>query len=156
MPEKSLGIRKKAAKKKGTPVMLKDSDVGAGAGRSKHSLKKSSGIAAVGARAMKAEFEDRSVSTRRSPGMGKSTRRKAVPLPEGGASSSSRRKTIPTQAAAAYRKDGSPKRPSSEAGKRKATRSARGTDLQGRKKAPGQMGVKRKGGPRKRLPLHGG
>ena len=156
MPEKSLETRARAAKKKGTPVMLKDTDVGRAGGRSNHALKKSGGIASDGPRALKAEFEDRSVSTRRSPGQGKNAKRKAVPLPEGGASSSSRRKTLPSAAAAAYRKDGSPKRPSSEAVKRKVTRSARGTEVQGRKKAPGQMAVKRKGGPRKSLPLHGG
>jgi hypothetical protein len=154
MPEKSLETRAKTAKKKGAPLMLKDTDLGRAAGRSNHALKKSGGIATDGPRALKAEFEDRKVSTRRSPGQGKS--RKAAPLPEGGASSTSRRKTLPSVAAAAYRKDGSPKHPSSEAARRKVTRSARGTDLQGRKKAPGQMAVKRKGGPRKRLPLHGG
>jgi hypothetical protein len=155
MPEKSLETRARAAKKKGTPVMLKDTDVGRAGGRSSHAVKKSRGIASDGPRALKAGFEDRSVSTRRSPGRGKGARGKTLPLPEGG-SSSSRRKTLPTAAAAAYRKDGSPKRPSSEAGVRRKTASTRGTDVQGRKKAPGQLGVKRKGGPRKRLPLHGG
>jgi hypothetical protein len=155
MPEKSLETRARAAKKKGTPVMLKDTDVGRAGGRSSHAVKKSRGIAADGPRALKAGFEDRSVSTRRSPGQGKASRGKSLPLPEGG-SSSSRRKTLPTVAAAAYRKDGSPKRPSSEAAQRRKSASARGTDLQGRKKAPGQMGVKRKGGPRKSLRLHGG
>lgn len=156
MPEKSLEARARAAKRKGTPVMLKDSDVGRAAGRSSHAVKKSRGLATEGPRALKAGFEDRSVSTRRSPGQGKSARRKAVPLPEGGATSSSRRKTLPSVAAAAYRKDGSPKHPSSEAAKRHRAQSARGTPVLGRKKAPGQMAVKRKGGPRKRLPLHGG
>jgi hypothetical protein len=156
MPEKSLGARVKAAKKKGTPVMLKDSDVGGAAGRSTHSVKKSRGIAAVEGRAMKATFEDRNVSSRRSPGMGKRLRSKQLPVPEGRGSSSSRRKTLPTEAAAGYRKDGTPKRPSSEAGARRKAASARGTDVLGRKKAPSQLGVKRKGGPRKSLPLHGG
>ena len=156
MPEKSLGIRMKAAKKKGSPVILKDTDVGAGSGRSSHSTKKSRGIAAVASRALKGEFDDRSVSTRRSPGMGKRTRNPLLPLPEGTGSSSSRRKTLPSEAAAGYRKDGKPKHPSSEAGLRRRAQSTRKDDVVGRKKAPSQMGVKRKGGPRKRLPLHGG
>jgi hypothetical protein len=54
-------------------------------------------------------FEDRSVSPRKPPGRGLTAKSKKLPLPELG-SSTSRRKTLPAQAAAGYRKDGTRKR----------------------------------------------
>jgi hypothetical protein len=55
-----------------------------------------------------ATFADRNVSPRRPPGKGLTTKSRKLPVAEGG-SSTSRRKTLPTVAAAAYRKSGKPK-----------------------------------------------
>lgn len=104
MPEKTLATRAKQAKKKGTTLRRKATDVGAAAGKSRRSVKKSSRTAGdVG-------FADRNVSPRSAPGKGLTARSKKLPVAEGGRSSTSRRKTLPTAAAAAYRKDGTRKR----------------------------------------------
>jgi hypothetical protein len=104
MPEKTLVTRAKQAKKKGTTLRRKASDVGAAYGESPHHAKKSSrALGDVG-------FADRHVSPRSPPGKGLTARSKKLPVPEGGRSSASRRKTLPSVAAAAYRKDGTAKR----------------------------------------------
>jgi hypothetical protein len=167
MPEKTRQLRVKRAKAKGTTVTLKATDTGdIPAGKSAHALKKSRGITG------RTRVADRSVSRRRPPGEGKTTQSIQLPLPETG-SSTSRRRTIPDEAAAgyrhdmrrktvatepvaAYRREERPKTPRNEAQQRQETRSKRGSPVQGRKKAPSEMGVTRRGGPRKRLPLHGG
>ncbi len=68
------------------------------------------------------------------------------------------RKTLPHDEAAALRRQQALERvtlgPAAEPHEPKSHR--RKTGLQGRKKAPSQMRVKRAGGPAKRLPLHGG
>jgi hypothetical protein len=68
------------------------------------------------------------------------------------------RKTLPRDEAAALRRQKALDRvtlgPAAETHEPKSNR--RKTSLQGRKKAPSQMRVKRAGGPAKRLPLHGG
>ncbi len=103
MPEKTLAARAKQAKKKGTTLRRKATDVGAAAGKSPRQAKKSrSNVGDVG-------FADRTVSPRSAPGTGLRTKSKKLPVAEGG-SSTSRRKTLPAAAAAAYRKDGTPKR----------------------------------------------
>jgi hypothetical protein len=104
MPEKTQAFRAKAAKKKGTTMQLKATDVDAAGGMSTHKAKKKRGLdqASVG-------FEDRSVSPRKPPGRGLTAKSKKLPLPELG-SSTSRRKTLPAEAAAGYRKDGTRKR----------------------------------------------
>jgi hypothetical protein len=104
MPEKSQGLRAKAAKKKGTTMALKATDVQAAGGMSTHKAKKQGGkdLGEVG-------FMDRSVSPRKPPGRGLTAKSRKLPLPESG-SSTSRRKTIPSEAAAGYRKEGTRKR----------------------------------------------
>ncbi len=103
MPEKTLAARAKQAKKKGTTLRRKATDVGAATGESPRRVKKSaSNVDDVG-------FADRTVSPRSAPGTGLRTKSKKLPMAEGG-SSTSRRKTLPTAAAAAYRKDGTRKR----------------------------------------------
>jgi hypothetical protein len=68
------------------------------------------------------------------------------------------RKTLPRDEAALLRREKALQRvtlgPAAEIHEPKSHR--RKTSLQGRKKAPSQMRVKRAGGPAKRLPLHGG
>ena len=68
------------------------------------------------------------------------------------------RKTLPRDEAALLRREKALERvtlgPAAEIHEPKSHR--RKTSLQGRKKAPSQMRVKRAGGPAKRLPLHGG
>lgn len=149
MPEKSAIQRAKRAKAKGTTEVLKDSDVGRVGRRSAHAAKKSHGIAGVRA------FEDRSVSPRRPKGEGRTARSEKLPL-EGGGSSSSRKKTLPAAAAAAHRKDEPKRSAGPSAGERHKTKLRRTTPLKGRKKAPGEMGIKHAGGPKKRMPIHGG
>lgn len=125
MPEKTLATRAKQAKKKGTTMRRKATDVHAAYGESTHRAKKSRDtLDDVG-------FADRRVSPRKPPGMGLTAKSKKLPVPEGG-SSTSRRKTLPTAAAAAYRKEGTPKRttgrgdtPPLKAGKAYASKSGR-------------------------------
>lgn len=67
------------------------------------------------------------------------------------------KKTLPRDEAAALRREKALKRvtlgPAAEEHKPKSHRGR--TPVQGRKKAPSEMNVKRKGGPRKRSALHG-
>jgi hypothetical protein len=104
MPEKTQAFRAKTAKKKGTTMQLKATDVHAATGLSTHKAKKigSLDLPEVG-------FEDRSVSPRKPPGRGLTAKSRKLPLPELG-SSTSRRKTLPAEAAAGYRKEGTRKR----------------------------------------------
>lgn len=104
MPEKTQATRAKQAKKKGTTLQLKASDVGAAYGESPHHAKKSSGKLDTAV-----TFADRNVSPRSPPGKGATAKSRKLPV-VGGGSSTSRRKTLPTVAAAAYRKSGAPKR----------------------------------------------
>ncbi|MFY0572184.1 hypothetical protein ACN28E_51285 [Archangium lansingense] len=167
MPEKTQQSRAKRAKAKGTTVTVKASDVGdVPAGKSAHALKKSRGIVGT------ARSSERSVSRRRPPGEGKTAQSLKLPLPETGSTTSRRKtipneaatqyrhgphsKTVPTEAAAAYRREERPKNPRNEAKQRQETRSKRGSPVQGRKKAPSEMDITHRGGPRKRLPIHGG
>ncbi|MCY1082722.1 hypothetical protein [Archangium lansingense] len=167
MPEKTQQSRAKRAKAKGTTVTVKASDVGdVPAGKSAHALKKSRGIVGT------ARSNERSVSRRRPPGEGKTAQSLKLPLPETGSTTSRRKtipneaatqyrhgphsKTVPTEAAAAYRREERPKNPRNEAKQRQETRSKRGSPVQGRKKAPSEMDITHRGGPRKRLPIHGG
>jgi hypothetical protein len=68
------------------------------------------------------------------------------------------KKTLPRDEAAALRRTKALARvtlgPAAEIHEPKSNR--RKTSLQGRKKAPSQMRVKRAGGPARRIPLHGG
>ncbi|WP_224362820.1 hypothetical protein [Hyalangium versicolor] len=100
MPEKTHALRAKTAKKQGTTLALKGSDIHATEGLSTHRAKKIGGreFGDVG-------FVDRSVSPRRPPGKGLTAKSRKLPLPELG-SSTSRRKTLPAEAAAGYRKEG--------------------------------------------------
>jgi hypothetical protein len=167
MPEKTKQVRAKRAKAKGTTVTVKATDTGdIPAGKSAHALKKSRGI--VG----RAAAADRSVSRRRPPGEGKTAQSLKLPVPETGSSTSRRRtipdeaaaqyrhdlrrKTVATEPAAAYRREERPKVPRNEAKQRQEARSKRGSPVQGRKKAPSEMGITHRGGPRKRLRIHGG
>jgi hypothetical protein len=54
-------------------------------------------------------FADRNVSPRKPPGRGLTAKSRKLPLPETG-SSTSRRKTLPAEAAAGYRKEGTRKK----------------------------------------------
>jgi hypothetical protein len=69
------------------------------------------------------------------------------------------RKTLPRDDAALLRREKALARvtlgPAAEVHEPKSNR-RRMTTLKGRKKAPSEMNVKHKGGPKKRLPLHGG
>ncbi len=69
------------------------------------------------------------------------------------------RKTLPRDDAAALRRQKTLERvtlgPAAELHEPKSNR-RRMTTLKGRKKAPSEMNVKHKGGPKKRLPIHGG
>ncbi|AKQ70529.1 hypothetical protein A176_007441 [Myxococcus hansupus] len=105
MPEKSQAERVKRAKRQGTTLELKPTDVHRAGSDSAHKAKKS-GRRAIGKRT----FEDRSVSPRRAPGQGLTAKSRKLPEPEPGQSSTSRRKTLPAVAAAAYRKEGRPKK----------------------------------------------
>jgi hypothetical protein len=68
------------------------------------------------------------------------------------------RKTLPRDEAAALRRQKTLERvtlgPAAEVHAPKSHRKE--TSLKGRKKTPSEMGVKHKGGPRKRLRIHGG
>ncbi|MFP2932404.1 hypothetical protein ACLESO_46100 [Pyxidicoccus sp. 3LG] len=105
MPEKTRAVRAKAAKKKGTTMELKATDVHRAGADSTHKAKKS-GRRTLG----RVGFEDRAVSPRKPPGSGLTTKSSKLPAPELGASSMSRRKTLPAEAAVAYRKEGRAKR----------------------------------------------
>ena len=167
MPEKSKQLRARRAKAKGTPLTVMASDTGdIPAGKSAHALKKSRAIVGT------ARTTERSVSRRRPPGEGKTAQSLKLPLPETGSTTSRRktipdeaaaqyrhgphRKTVPTEAPVAYRREERPKKPRNEARQRQETRSKRGSPVQGRKKPPSEMDITHRGGPRKRLPLHGG
>jgi hypothetical protein len=104
MPEKPQAFRAKSAKKKGTTMALKATDLQAAEGLSTHKAKKIGGkeLGEVG-------FMDRSVSPRKPPGRGLTAKSRKLPLPETG-SSTSRRKTLPAEAAAGYRKEGTRKK----------------------------------------------
>ncbi|KFE66061.1 hypothetical protein [Hyalangium minutum] len=104
MPEKPQAFRAKSAKKKGTTMALKATDLHVAEGLSSHKAKKIGGreLGEVG-------FMDRSVSPRRPPGRGLTAKSRKLPLPETG-SSTSRRKTLPAEAAAGYRKEGTRKK----------------------------------------------
>ena len=167
MPEKTKQLRAKRAKAKGTTMTVMAADTGdVPAGKSAHALKKSRSI--VGRTAT----TERSVSRRRAPGEGKTAQSLKLPLPETGSTTSrrrtipdeaatqyrhgQRRKTVATEAAAAYRREERPKQPRNEARQRQEVRSKRGSPVQGRKKTPSEMDITHRGGPRKRLPIHGG
>ena len=149
MPEKTQEERTRRAKAQGTPKGVKASELGRAGGLSAHAAKKSRAV--VG----RDTFEDRAVSARRPPGEGKTRRGEKLPAAEGG-STRLRRKTLPVEAAVAYRKDERRKQPRGEAAPRQEARRQQGSAVRGRKKAPGEMNVKRRGGPKKRQPLHGG
>ena len=104
MPEKPQAFRAKSAKKKGTTMALKATDLHAAESLSPHKAKK------IGRKSLgEVGFMDRSVSPRKPPGRGLTAKSRKLPLPELG-SSTSRRKTIPVEAAAGYRKEGTRKR----------------------------------------------
>lgn len=129
MPQKTLNERAKQAKRRGEPVAIKMSDVEDTGPMSPHAEKKQRALVGF------AKPADRNVSRKRPPGRGK---------------------TLKTPAAAAYRrKPRSAKTGGDDIGvglsKGRNTRR-----VQGRKKAPSQMNLKRKGGPFKRTRLHGG
>jgi hypothetical protein len=131
MPEKTRAIRAKQAKKQGIPMALKATDVHRAAGESAHKAKKS-GRLALGSQ----EFEDRSVSPRKPPGKGLTTRSAKLPVPERGSSSMSRKKTLPAEASVAYRKEGRAKKTTGrgdttplKAGKPYKSRGARKTSI---------------------------
>ncbi|AEI64092.1 hypothetical protein [Corallococcus macrosporus] len=105
MPEKSQTERVKRAKRQGTTLELKPTDVHRAGTDSAHRAKKS-GRRALGKQA----FADRNVSPRHAPGTGLTAKSRKLPEPEPGQSSTSRRKTLPSAAAAAYRKEGRPKK----------------------------------------------
>ncbi|MCI0569192.1 MAG: hypothetical protein L0Y66_00415 [Myxococcaceae bacterium] len=71
---------------------------------------------------------------------------------------SSRKLTLPRDEAAALRRELNVLRATpGPAAKKAVPKSGRAkTTVQGRKKAPSQMKVKSRGGPKRRMPLHGG
>lgn len=132
MPQHSLQDRIKRAKRRGITPSLKDAELGRPV-RSKHAAKKSSHKAGT------AKIPDRHVSRRSPPGEGVSGRKRVV------------------DERAAYRAENA----ASGGGRGRRyhvsePHQRRTTTVRGRKKAPSAMGVKHKGGPRKRSRLHGG
>ena len=75
MPEKNRAERERRAKSRGVTVAVKERDVTGARTLSGHSAKKSGGVVT------RAGFNDRSVSTGRSPGRGKTLRGRVLPLP---------------------------------------------------------------------------
>ncbi|HLL84695.1 MAG TPA: hypothetical protein VK420_18655 [Longimicrobium sp.] len=129
MPQKTLNERAKQAKRRGEKVPIKLSDVGDTGALSTHAAKKHRGMVGM------VKTADRSVDAKRPPGRGKT-------------------KTMP--AAAAYvRKARSAKTAGEDVGVG-LSKGANRNRTSGRKKAPSQMNIKRKGGPMKRSRLHGG
>lgn len=132
MPRHSLKAETRIAKRRGTRPTFKESDFGKATASTAHAAKKSrfnAGMAKVG---------ERATSPRSAPGEGGSRRRaiadrRAAYRAENAASGGGR-----------GRKEGH-----EEHARAKST-------VQGRKKPPSQMKVKRKGGPRERSPLRGG
>lgn len=138
MPVKTLNERIRRAKKHGVPVSLKASDVGDTGPLLTHAEKKSKRVIAEGAP------PDRNVSRKRPPGKGRN-----------------RRRTLTTgEATAAYSRQARPKWKAegtrAEQGLKKSGSGRSRGSVNGRKKAPSQMKVRRAGGPRKRMPIHGG
>jgi hypothetical protein len=137
MPEKLREERARRAKARGVTVAVKERDVTGARHLSSHSAKKSGGVVA------RAGFDERNVSTGRSPGMGKTRRGRVLPEPAAPGSTSQRRKVLPAEAAAAYRKEG----------RRKATPEAAAPDiltpLRKRKRDPGLLAIKRSTGAKK-------
>jgi hypothetical protein len=132
MPQKTLKDRAKLAKRRGDLVPIKMSDVGDTGTLSNHAAKKHRGMVGL------VKTAERSVDAKRPPGRGKRT------------------KAIPAGDVAAYRRKA---RTAKTAGEDVGAGLAKGRNtnrVQGRKKAPSQMNVKRKGGPMKRSRLHGG
>lgn len=134
MPEKSLQERTRLTKRGGKARMAKASDFGVGP-VSSHAAKKSRYV--VG----ELNPQDRNSSRERAPGTGRG------------------RKSIVATEAAAYRrwsKDKPAQGTRAEATLNKSgSGRSRGT-VNGRKKAPSQMKIRRKGGPMKKSRLHGG
>lgn len=71
MPTKSLRMRVKKAKSRGTPPAIRDSDLGRVTGKSRHAAKKSRSVRA------RASVADRNVSRRAAPGEGIASRPQA-------------------------------------------------------------------------------
>lgn len=130
MPQRKPQDRARRAKARGTTMSVKVTDVRDTGARSNHANKKSKGVL------RERSFYSRSVSPGSPPGEGVSRNLPQDEHPEG--------------AARNFRKSGRKKTPSLDRGSMPVAR------VQGRKKRPSQMNVKRKGGPRKRMPLHGG
>ena len=131
MPQKTLKERAKLAKRRGDLVPIKMSDVADTGGLSNHAAKKHRGMVGM------AKSAERSVDAKRPPGRGK-------------------RKTVPAEGVAAYsRKQRTAKTAGDDVGVGLA-KGANRNRTSGRKKAPSQMNIKRKGGPMKRSRLHGG
>ena len=131
MPQKTLNERAKLAKRRGDKVPIKLSDVADTGALSTHAAKKHRGMVGL------VKTAERSVDAKRPPGRGK-------------------RKTMPVEGAAAYvRKARSAKTAGEDIGVGLA-KGANRRRTNGRKKAPSQMNIKRKGGPMKRSRLHGG
>jgi hypothetical protein len=134
MPAKTLNERLRKAKREGTAPAVKATDLRSGVpGKSNHAVKKARQV--VG----RAQLSDRTVSRKAPPGKGKS-------------------KTKMTRAMepAAYRKRLLHEmRPRNADDKPQKLGGHRG-HVEGRKKAPSQMNIKRRGGPLKKSRLHGG
>ncbi len=88
----------------------------------------------------------------------KNRRRVSVQAAQPNQQASKGKKTLPRDEAAALRRQKALERvtlgPAAEVHEPKSHR--RKTSVQGRKKAPSQMRVKRTGGPARRSPIHGG
>ena len=135
MPEKSLQERTRLTKRGGHARMAKASDFGAGP-VSTHAAKKSRYV--VGA----LNPQDRTSSREREPGKGRV--RRSIARQEAATAHPRWPQEKPaqgTRAEATLHKSGSGR--------------TRGS-VNGRKKAPSQMKIRRKGGPMKRSRLHGG
>jgi len=129
MPEKKLGERIRRAKREGRAVTVKESDVGRGP-VSPHARKKGRHVLAYERTA------DRNARRKRPPGEGRGRE--------------------PAALSPRVERPGRPADSVPGSGARKSGYGRMGGLVQGRKKAPSRMGVKQKGGPRKRSRLRGG
>lgn len=131
MPQKTLEERLHQARKQGRPAVIREAEVRGSTRRSAHSEKRSSALAG------QVVPEERHASRRRPPGRGRSTAK------------------MPTETPASRKRAERDARPRNRKGKLQKLGGNRNVP-KGRKKAPGQLHVKRVGGPFKRSRLHGG
>jgi hypothetical protein len=148
MPGKSRTTRVKRSRREGHSLMLRETDATSPPTLSPHAAKKSRH------NAKEVTPPRRNASRQAAPGEGKTARRIGLSGrgPGGGSSRRDKPKPLDFTDARQARIERSAelviRRPAKVASRRVVT-------VMGRKKPPSEMLLKRKGGPKKRLPLHG-